>query len=738
MEQHRFVRSGTLAWLGLVAASGAAQAQQMPRNTTDVPASSGFTENVDFGDIDLDGDWDAVFADGGDNGNDQNKIWRNNGGAQGGTVGVFTNVTASQAPAISDDSRDIEFVDFDHDGDLDIYVSNTAQLSPINNSNRWWANMGGAQGGTTGFYQDQTAARWVGLAGPGSSIAASQLGGNGGFIDFSCDCDFGDVDNDGDLDLFHSTYGGAFGGQVPSRIFLNNGTGQFSEFNPSGFQLPGQTISNGHPGLWCQGTQTANTTNSTGANCDVASTALDIDLGDTDGDLDLDVLHGARQEAPRFFRNLLQENGSLAFRDVTGAVYPAGYTSGSGHYEQEMGDFDADGDLDLYGLNWQSVFNDIVMKNNGAGVFGSLAVLGSSGPDDNEGDFIDYNLDGDLDLFVANFSGQDRMYANNGTGSFTFQSTGTVIPSDGTTSLDADMCDVDDDGDPDLFVANDANQSEWYLKNSTASNDVTAAVLANLEQAPNRSAGPLPTVVRVQVYDNASYYTTWYNPTVLEYEVNGGATQTVPGVTVGGQIFRAEIPGALVGTITYRFKSTDRYNNTGTSATKNYTAVAGGSVGTAFCFGDGSLATPCPCGNNGTAGRGCDNSAATGGAQLTATGSVSPDTVVFQSAGELPTALSIFLQGNAVNLNGVVFGDGVRCAAGSLKRLYVKNAVGGTATAPVAGDPSVTTQSANLGDPITPGQSRWYQVYYRDPNLTFCPAPPGDSFNISSGLLIVW
>jgi hypothetical protein len=242
----------------------------------------------------------------------------------------------------------------------------------------------------------------------------------------------------------------------------------------------------------------------------------------------------------------------------------------------------------------------------------------------------------------------------------------------------------------------------------------------------------------VQVYDNAAYYTTWYNPTVLEYEVNGGATQTVPGVTVGGQIFRGEIPGALVGNITYRFVSEDRYGNTGTSATKNYTATAGGSVGTAFCFGDGSLVTACPCGNTGQIGKGCDNSAATGGAVRSATGSTSPDTVVFQSSGELPTALSIFLQGNAVNLNGVTFGDGVRCAAGSLKRLYVKNAVAGTATAPVGGDPSVTTQSANLGDPIVPGSTRWYQVYYRDPNLAFCPNPPGDSFNISSGLFIQW
>ena len=162
------------------------------------------------------------------------------------------------------------------------------------------------------------------------------------------------------------------------------------------------------------------------------------------------------------------------------------------------------------------------------------------------------------------------------------------------------------------------------------------------------------------------------------------------------------------------------------------------SGGVPFCFGDGTQTTPCPCGNNGLAGRGCDNSAATGGAQLSASGSTVPDTIVLSSQGELGTALSIFLQGNAALANGVVFGDGVRCAGGSLKRLFVKNAAGGTASAPGAGDPSVSLQSANLGDPIAPGTQRWYQTYYRDPNLGFCASPTGNSWNVSSGVRLDW
>jgi hypothetical protein len=161
-------------------------------------------------------------------------------------------------------------------------------------------------------------------------------------------------------------------------------------------------------------------------------------------------------------------------------------------------------------------------------------------------------------------------------------------------------------------------------------------------------------------------------------------------------------------------------------------------VGTPFCFGDGTLTTACPCGNNGLVGRGCENSASTGGAVLGASGLVGSDSVVFTSSGELPTALTIFLQGNNSSAAGVVFGDGVRCTAGSLKRLYTKNAVSGVATAPTGANLSVQAQSAALGDTILPGTTRWYQAYYRDANPGFCPNPPGSTFNISSGLVIVW
>ena len=159
---------------------------------------------------------------------------------------------------------------------------------------------------------------------------------------------------------------------------------------------------------------------------------------------------------------------------------------------------------------------------------------------------------------------------------------------------------------------------------------------------------------------------------------------------------------------------------------------------TNYCFGNGSLATPCPCGNNGVIGHGCENSASTGGSLLTAAGGVSPDTVVLTAAGELPSSLSIFLQGAANLSAGQSFGDGVRCAGGLLKRLYTKHAAAGVVSAPGVGDPSITTRSAALGDTIAPGSSRYYQVYYRDPVLSFCPNPPGDAFNVSNAVQVNW
>ena len=159
-----------------------------------------------------------------------------------------------------------------------------------------------------------------------------------------------------------------------------------------------------------------------------------------------------------------------------------------------------------------------------------------------------------------------------------------------------------------------------------------------------------------------------------------------------------------------------------------------------ICYPGTGGVTPCPCGNPPVIlGTGCDNSSGTGGAVLWATGvaRLSYDTVLLRVNGERPTATSLVLQGGSALFPGAIFGQGVRCVGGSLKRLYVKTAIAGSIAVPVAGDMTVADRSAALGDTIVGGTHRFYGVYYRDPNiLGGCPASSG--FNITQQLDILW
>ena len=148
----------------------------------------------------------------------------------------------------------------------------------------------------------------------------------------------------------------------------------------------------------------------------------------------------------------------------------------------------------------------------------------------------------------------------------------------------------------------------------------------------------------------------------------------------------------------------------------------------------------CPCSNPpAAAGRGCNNSSGTGGAQLTTTGfaRLGADTLVFATNGEKRGASSLLLQCSQVHATGLVFGQGVRCVAGSTKRLYLKTAIAGSITAPAAGDLSVSARSAALGAPLAPGMHQYYGVYYRDPILLGgCPAT--SAFNVTQQLDVLW
>ncbi|MBK7645333.1 MAG: hypothetical protein IPJ19_20235 [Planctomycetes bacterium] len=159
-----------------------------------------------------------------------------------------------------------------------------------------------------------------------------------------------------------------------------------------------------------------------------------------------------------------------------------------------------------------------------------------------------------------------------------------------------------------------------------------------------------------------------------------------------------------------------------------------------FCTPGSAGVAACPCSNPPAgADRGCDNSAATGGASLGATGtaSLANDSLVFTTAGQRPNGTSIVLQGTSSVAAGAVFGQGIRCVGGVLKRLYQKSAVSGSISAPAAGDASVSARSAQLGDPLVAGQHRFYSVYYRDPIvLGGCAATA--TFNTTDALDVAW
>ncbi|MCB9914871.1 MAG: hypothetical protein H6828_06930 [Planctomycetes bacterium] len=152
--------------------------------------------------------------------------------------------------------------------------------------------------------------------------------------------------------------------------------------------------------------------------------------------------------------------------------------------------------------------------------------------------------------------------------------------------------------------------------------------------------------------------------------------------------------------------------------------------GTAYCLGDGT-GTLCPCGNdndgsNGPAG--CANGVNAGGASLSAggTSSLSANDAVLNVSGSAPSQPGLFFRAdNAVNGGlGNLFGDGLRCAGGTVIRLQI-------VPADASGNAS---SSAPLGAGLLPGDIKRYQYWYRNPGSSLC----GSAFNLTNGYEIAW
>lgn len=169
-----------------------------------------------------------------------------------------------------------------------------------------------------------------------------------------------------------------------------------------------------------------------------------------------------------------------------------------------------------------------------------------------------------------------------------------------------------------------------------------------------------------------------------------------------------------------------RNGESGVDAGVAYLFEVPGPVITSYCFGDGT-GTPCPCGNTGGPGEGCANSTGSG-AVLTISGSasVSADDLVLTSTG-LPQGPGLFFQGqNSINSgNGIVFGDGLRCAGLDVTRLQVRFSSGGSSNTSI----SIATKGT-----VSAGDTKRYQEWYRDPSNSPC----GSTFNLTNGYELTW
>jgi hypothetical protein len=155
-------------------------------------------------------------------------------------------------------------------------------------------------------------------------------------------------------------------------------------------------------------------------------------------------------------------------------------------------------------------------------------------------------------------------------------------------------------------------------------------------------------------------------------------------------------------------------------------------TGTVFCAGDGS-GTACPCGNASAVGEGvgCLHSFGMGG-KLRAFGnaSLASDTLVLQGS-QMPNANVLYFQGTGQQAGGAgaLFGDGLRCAAGTLVRLRTLTNSGGGSQYPGAGHPAISV----AGNVVSPG-TRNYQAWFRN-SAAFCTP---DGWNLTNGVSVVW
>ncbi|MHC4845290.1 MAG: FG-GAP repeat domain-containing protein [Planctomycetota bacterium] len=385
--------------LAALALSPLASAQQFVRDAAAIPAQTIWTDGVELVDVDADGDIDILFANGSSYGGTGTQGAQPQHLFKNNGSGLFSEAH-TQLNVTNFNAKMVIAEDFDNDGDPDLfYASGSAGFTP-----RILINDG------TGVFANESGTRL-----PTFSPNPRSFG-----------CAAGDIDNDGDMDITLSD-GGTFSGIASQvKLLLNDGTGNFTDVTTT--QLPADLYN-------CQ----------------------DITMLDFDGDYDIDICMSGKGGTGK--------RGRLYLNDGTGNFSINGAMNGLGTgatYEIDWGDFDGDNDFD-------AAVQSIAGQNEGWGENIGLAALmlestfpSPNGQDDNEMACVDYDNDGDLDVFVASLqSSGEKVYRNNGGGSWTNNNAAIQTITDST--LDFGFADLDGDGAYDM-VTGQGESGNWTNK----------------------------------------------------------------------------------------------------------------------------------------------------------------------------------------------------------------------------------------------------------------------------------
>ena len=378
-----------------------------------------------------------------------NILYRNNGD------GTFTDVTEKAGVGDRGHGMGCVFGDYDNDGDVDLYVTN---FGP----NVFYCNNG------DGSFSDVTEVAGVG----------DERWGTGAV--------FGDYDRDGSLDLYVCNYVeyNLISIEKMKRESKQAGKSVPSALNPIAFEAQDNMLfRNNGDGTFSDVTAVLGVAANGGRS--MQSIFTDFDL---DGDLDLYV---ANDLTPNF---LYENNGDGTFADVSSESWAADIRGSMG---LATGDYDSDGDLDLFISHWIDQENTLYRnlckegseiaktKSNEAEPirlidesYGSLLAEISMKDIGWGTDFFDYDNDADLDIFVANGSTfqylempkylirqKDRLFRNEGNGTFIeITDDAGVNASPSRVGRGVACGDYDNDGDVDVFVVNNHDRAV-LLKN---------------------------------------------------------------------------------------------------------------------------------------------------------------------------------------------------------------------------------------------------------------------------------